>query len=58
MHAGKEIVHAEVSHEDGEEREEDVGVVETRTVLGDDGLVERDGVDHESDERPGLLRIP
>jgi len=32
MHAAKKEVHAEVGHEDGEERQQYVGVEETRTL--------------------------
>lgn len=59
VHAAKEEVHSEVGHEDGEERQNHVEVVEALTLEGSDGCrVDRQGIDHHRNECPYLLRVP
>ena len=59
MHSAEEIVHAEIGHQDGEESQYHVEMVVAGTAQPRDALLMNGyGIDHESDERPGLLGIP
>ena len=59
MHATKQVIDAEIGHEQGEEREEEVEVIGHRaTKAGPSMGVNDDGVNHERDQGPRLLRIP
>ena len=59
MHAAEEIVHAEIGHQDGEESQYHVEMVVAGVAQpGNALLVNGYGIDHESDERPGLFGVP
>ena len=59
MHTAKEIVHAEIGHQNGKESQYHIEVVVAGTAQpGDALLVNGYGIDHESDERPGLFGVP
>ena len=59
MHAREEIVHTEVGHGDTQEGKGDVNVIYQRLAEDRQTLcMYHHGINHEGDERPGLLAIP
>jgi len=59
MHAAEQVVDAEVGHQQREEGEEEVDVIGHRATEGGPSVgVDDDGVDHERDQGPRLLRVP
>lgn len=59
VHARKEVVYTEISHQNAEEGEEYVGVIDLRIVEHwEHAAVGWNGIDHKSDESPGFLRVP
>ena len=59
MHASEEVVDSEIGGEDGEEGEYHIEMIETRIAETRHGLsMEGNGINHEGDECPCLLRVP
>ena len=59
MHASEEVVDSEIGGEDAEEGEYHIEMIETRIAeLGHGLSMEGNSINHESDERPRLLRVP
>jgi len=64
VHAGEEVVDAEIGEKQHEEGQEHVGVVGGGEAFlaheprGEPLQVEGHGIDHEGDERPRLLGVP
>ena len=59
MHTTEQVIDAEIGHEQGEEGEEDVKMIDHRAAqVGPSVGVDDDGVDHKRDQGPRLLRIP